>query len=512
LATEALPDLVMCDLDMPGMNGYEVLATLRRDPKLADIPLIFLTGQSQPSQVRRGMNLGADDYLTKPVNLEDLLNAIRVRLDRRQAQRQRQEKQMERAMQLFGEIVHDLRDPLFAVFGYTNLLKNVAANPDRSQERGEHFLAGLEKAITRMQDIISETMFVVRSQMKRLPLNPGAFDLRGFCELLLADHEPIGRLQFRCDKGPFPVVADGPRLRHALENLLSNGLKYSNGPVVVSLTKAAEGYGIEVSDQGVGIPVGDQASIFEPFFRASNTDGKPGHGLGLCVTKSCIEQHGGSIRFVSKPNQGTTFLIHLPESPLGHVEKQGRGNDVGITAQRLPVPRSNIGAGGDSFMSLGNPGVRLPPRIIQPQPPAPAPQPPNSRLDAKTRPFEAPPETAAKLRAIVIEDDPIVRNVMRELLESSNEVQVLGEAGTVAQAHLLARQQKPAVVFLDVNLPDGSGFDLLPALESNVSVVFVTSAEEYAAQAFDCEATDYLVKPVTAQRLQKALLRGGVTH
>jgi two-component system LytT family response regulator len=96
---------------------------------------------------------------------------------------------------------------------------------------------------------------------------------------------------------------------------------------------------------------------------------------------------------------------------------------------------------------------------------------------------------------------------MRELLESSNEVQVLGEAGTVAQARLLARQQKPAVVFLDVNLPDGSGFDLLPALEPNVAVVFVTSAEEYAAQAFDCEATDYLVKPVTAQRLQKALLR-----
>ena len=100
-----------------------------------------------------------------------------------------------------------------------------------------------------------------------------------------------------------------------------------------------------------------------------------------------------------------------------------------------------------------------------------------------------------------------MRNVVRELLESSNDVQVLGEAGTVAEARLLARQQKPAVVFLDVNLPDGSGFDLLPSLEPDASVVFVTSAEDYAAQAFDCEATDYLVKPVTSERLQKALLR-----
>ena len=172
------------------------------------------------------MSLGADDYLTKPVNLEDLLGAIQARLKRRQSERQRQEKQMERAMRLFGETVHDLRNPLFAIFGYTNQLKNAAANPDRSQERADRAFAGLQQAVTRMQDIISETMHVVRSQMKRLPLNAGAFDLRDFCELLLADHEPEGRLQFRCGEGPFPVVADGPRLRHALENLLSNGLKY----------------------------------------------------------------------------------------------------------------------------------------------------------------------------------------------------------------------------------------------------------------------------------------------
>ena len=90
LAAETPPDLIVCDLSMPVMDGYEVLAALRRDPGLADIPLIFLTGQSEPSQVRQGMNLGADDYLTKPVNLADLLGAIKVRLSRRQSQRQRQ--------------------------------------------------------------------------------------------------------------------------------------------------------------------------------------------------------------------------------------------------------------------------------------------------------------------------------------------------------------------------------------------------------------------------------------
>lgn len=93
-ARETLPDLIVCDLNMPGMNGYGVLSEIQNDPKLADIPFIFLTGESAPTDIRRGMNLGADDYLTKPVDLADLLSAVKVRLRRRQAQRERQDKQL----------------------------------------------------------------------------------------------------------------------------------------------------------------------------------------------------------------------------------------------------------------------------------------------------------------------------------------------------------------------------------------------------------------------------------
>ena len=115
-AAESLPDLILCDLVMPGMDGYEVLATLRTDERLADIPIIFLTGQSEPHEVRQGMNLGADDYLTKPVDLGDLLGAVKVRLGRRQAQQQRQQRQIERAMRLPGEIGQDQRHPRLGSF------------------------------------------------------------------------------------------------------------------------------------------------------------------------------------------------------------------------------------------------------------------------------------------------------------------------------------------------------------------------------------------------------------
>jgi DNA-binding response OmpR family regulator len=506
-AAESLPDLILCDLLMPRMNGYEVLAALRQDERLAGIPIIFLTAQSEPAEVRQAMNLGADDYLTKPANLLDLLGAITARLERRQSERQKQQKQMERAMQLFAETVHDLRNPLFAVFAYTDLLRNAARAPARDQQRSEQIFAGMQQAVARMQDIVSETMYVVRSRMRPQPLNPSAFDLRNFCELLLADYEPCGRLQFHCGAGPFPLVADAPRLRHALENLLSNALKYSDGPVVVGLARAAQGYRIEVSDRGIGIPAEDQAGIFEPFFRASNTGAKPGHGLGLCVVQTCVQEHGGSISFVSEPSQGTTFALDLPASPPTRAARQGEVVPIPVPARKLPEPAGKIETSNDPPVPLAEVGASLPEGVTPARPKPPEPPTPAARLDAGIRPAEAALEAGGKMRAMVVEDDPVVSNVLRELLEGSNEVQVLGQAGTLAQALRLASQQKPALVFLDVNLPDGSGFDLLAHLPPNVSVVFVTSAEEYAAQAFDCEATDYLVKPVSSERLRQALRR-----
>ncbi len=470
LAGEALPDLVVCDLNMPGMDGYEVLATLRRDARLADIPVIFLTGQAEPSQVRQGMNLGADDYLTKPVDLADLLRAIRVRLNRRATQRQRQEKQMERAMRLFGGIVHDLRDPLFVVLGYTNLLQR-GVGEDASLEAPKQILDRMQQAVLRMQAIISETLFLARSRMQRLPFDPGPFDLREFCEQLVANHEESRRLRLECAANRCLVVADALRLRQALENLLSNALKYSDGPVVVRLADAGPNYLLEVRDQGIGIPPGDLVGMFEPFFRASNTAGKPGHGLGLSIVKSCIEQHGGSVRFASELNRGTTFSLELPRSPLSKAAAQTAVLEVD-----------------DRTKALAN-------------------QSSETRLERAAISPGAQSGRTAKLRGIIVDDDPLVRSVMRDLLDTASDFQITGEAGTVAQARLLAKQQRPDVVFLDVNLPDGSGFDLLPDLRQGASVVFVTSAEEYAVHAFDCEAVDYLLKPVSPERLHKALVR-----
>jgi DNA-binding LytR/AlgR family response regulator len=478
-ALENPPDLIVCDLVMPGMDGFEVLAALRKEDRLASIPVIFLTGRAEPGQVREGMNLGADDYLTKPLDLADLVKAIEARLARRQSEKTREEKQMQRAMQLFSGIMHDLRDPLFVVLGCADKLR-VGAMPS------EKVIEQMYQMIERMQSIVSQTMFLIRSRMQRLPFDLSSFDLRESCRQLLADHEQSRRLRFKCDSGKYPIVGDSLRLRQAMENLLSNALKYSDGIVSVRLRTSMEGYLLEVKDQGIGIPIDEQERVFEPFFRASNVANRPGHGVELAIVKANIEQHGGRISIASDAHKGTTVSIELPASPpksppapaqnmSGHVFEQERS---GEDAPSEPDAKSSA--------------IPLQANV--------------ESSDRKPQ-QEVSEEVGGHLTAIIVDDEPLVRGVLRDFLEKSEDITVLGEAGNLAQARLLTKQQSPNVVFLDAVLPDGLGFDLLPDLRTQTSVVFVTSTEEYAVQAFDCEAVDYLLKPVSYERLQKALLR-----
>jgi signal transduction histidine kinase len=483
LARQWSPDLILCDLSMPEMDGYEVLTVLRQDENLADMPLIFLTGQDAPQQVRQGMILGADDYLLKIVDPEDLLKTVQARIARSQLERQRRNKQMEQATRMFADVIHELRNPLFVVFGYTDQLKKRSSDDEGYDDQStQPIIDRMQHAIVRMQDIFSEALFLAKSKMRRLPFDPSPFDLRRLCEQLVADQEARQRLRFECKDDIFPIVADALHLRRALDNLISNALKYSDGIVALSLSHEPEGYRIEVKDSGVGIPLEEQGCVFEPFFRASNTAGIPGHGLGLSIVKSCLEQQGGTIRFQSTPNRGTEFFLQLPPSPKKLTDTAVQDYPREVSAGKT-LPATAVGA------LLGPPEAGL---ATDSAPKSGS----NSRLAKTSRPY-----------GLIVDDDPLVRELLRDWVETSGEIAILGEAGTVSQARAMVLKRQPDVVFLDVNLPDATGFELLPDLKPNASIIFVTAAEEYAVDAFDCEAVDFLVKPFTQERFQRALLR-----
>jgi DNA-binding response OmpR family regulator len=107
-AAAGRPDLILCDLDMPGLNGQEVVAALRQDERLGDTPIIFLSGCTERGQVRRSMNVGGDDFITKPAALPEILEAVNARLDRRQKQRKQLDRQLDRAAEYFVGVIHDL--------------------------------------------------------------------------------------------------------------------------------------------------------------------------------------------------------------------------------------------------------------------------------------------------------------------------------------------------------------------------------------------------------------------
>lgn len=449
LAAAHRPDLVVCDLEMPVMDGYQVLQALRSHPVLGEVPVIFLTGRDTPEQIRSGMNLGADDYLTKPLNAEDLLNAIRARLTRRVAARQRSREQMQKAADLFARAVHDLRDPLFVVLGYTDLLKN----RDQPSVPGD-ILGRMRDATLRMQAILSETMLIAKSRMHRLEYEPVCTELGHVCEMLTAGLEECARVQFERPPAPVMACVDVTRFRQAVEQLLVNALKFSSGPVELRLFKQGESAILQVQDVGIGIPDGELERVGEPFFRASNAGMVSGNGLGLSIARACVEQHGGVLRFTTRLGQGSVFSIILPAA----LRPQGPG---------AAVPASN-------------------------------------RAAAESR--AATSSQAGALRVAIIDDEPLVREVVRELLAEAT-AEVVAEAASLAEARLLLRSSAPDVVLLDVGLPDGPGFDLLPELGPSVSVVFLSNAEEHAVNAFDCDAVDFLLKPITRERLCRALER-----
>ncbi len=456
LAQREKPDLVLCDLDMPGMNGYEVLASIRANDRLSDLPVVFLTGRAEPRQIREGMNVGADDYLTKPVDPDDLLKTIQTRLARREIERKRAQEQMEKAVEVFAGVVRDLRDPLFVVLGYTGMLESKGAG-DPTNERGP-ILERMQLAIERMQTILAESLFVARSRMQRLPFDPASADLRHICEMVVSGRSESGRIQLDLPATEIRIVVDVVRIRQVVENLISNALKFSTGQVQVSLLGVGGYCLLEVSDSGIGIPLAEQGRVGEAFFRATNAVSYRGNGLGLCIVKSCVEQQGGIMKISSTPGEGTKVMVQLPPKPP-------------IQAQ-IGTPGVNAAVGG----LAGSPSA-----VVQ--------------------------GDAARFTVMLVDDDPLVRGMLRDTLEQSGGARVIAEAGSGSEALLLLESHAPDVLFLDVHLVDLSGFDLLDKIPSQTSVIFLSHAEEHAVHAFDCEAVDFLLKPVSAERVLKSLER-----
>jgi two-component system sensor histidine kinase/response regulator len=332
------PDMVLLDIMMPEMDGYEVCRQLKADPLTADIPVIFFTAKTETQDEQMGFALGAADYITKPISPPIVLARVRAHLLFKQARdalerRNREDKQrFDSALAQQVELntlkstfvamtSHEFRTPLTSILVSQSLLRNYCDRLPVDERNG--LLDSIEASVKRMVLMLDQVLTIGRADAQLLSFSPKPFNLLTLCHQLrdeanatqtISGNELTARVSLEAALEDQDILADEKLLRHILGNLLSNAIKYSpeGKEAVFSAYRAGNDLCFEVRDQGIGIPAADLPRLFGDFHRASNVGNIPGTGLGLAIVKRAVESHGGRISVASEPGQGTRFTVTIP--------------------------------------------------------------------------------------------------------------------------------------------------------------------------------------------------------
>jgi signal transduction histidine kinase len=313
------PDLILLDVRMPGMDGYETCARMRQMEGLAEVPILIIAGIDDIEVKRRSAESGADDFIAKPFHFEEL--GIRVRsllrikdLFDREHERARKLREMNlHKDRILSMAAHDLRNPLAGIKAHAELAASRCDTTADVKEYLDDILTSSRHMTDLLQDI--SDMTVIESGKLDLRLEPVSL-VSAINECLRILNGQARDRAFLFDIEEADVIADRRRLRQILLNLLSNALKFSpaDKPVTVRVRRREEYVEIGVRDEGVGIPLELQQDLFTPFYRAKRaaTRDIPGTGLGLFIIRHLVEKHGGAVFFETEPGKGSEFSFTLP--------------------------------------------------------------------------------------------------------------------------------------------------------------------------------------------------------
>ena len=317
------PDLVLLDVNMPEMNGYEVCEQLKADTRLADIPVIFVSALGETLDKVRGFSVGGVDYVTKPFQLDEVRARVIAHLELR---RQRvllqssyeklRESERLRDSQVHM-IVHDLRSPLAAISAFLDLFEEEAKRKLGAETQED--VANAMRATRNMVRMINGILDVSKMEAQMMKLDLRECDLVQVIGQSLDELESLvgtRRLVFERPAAPALVLADQEIVVRIVQNFLGNALRFTpaSGEIRVGIVVEAEHIRVFVADTGPGIPPDFRHSIFDKF---TQVEGHALHrnqttGLGLAFCKLAVEAHGGRIGVDSDLGKGSTFWFTLP--------------------------------------------------------------------------------------------------------------------------------------------------------------------------------------------------------
>ena len=312
------PDLILLDIMMPGIDGFEVCRRLKTNSGLKDIPVIFISALNDTNDIVKAFTAGAVDYITKPFQAEEVKARVSTHLKLSYQNRELLELNTTKD-KFFSIIAHDLRSPMSAFLNLTKLM----ANPSDRLTDNERRKMTLSMSLTAENTFNLLENLLKWSQMVRgnITFSPQKLNLKEIiteCENILTEsaREKSIRLVFEIS-GELQVFADTNMLQTVIRNLLSNAIKFTpNGGNVTISAELAENNMVSVSvkDTGIGISATMRDNLFsiEVNTKRPGTNGEPSTGLGLLLCKEFVEKHGGKIRVESVTNQGSLFNFTIP--------------------------------------------------------------------------------------------------------------------------------------------------------------------------------------------------------
>ena len=332
-AEEGRPDIILLDVMLAGIDGFETCRRLKASEKTRDIPVIFMTALTKTVDKVKGFELGAVDYITKPFEPEEVLVRVKTHLTIQQLQHdlrmknEELEASLERERDLnklktrFLSIAsHEFRTPLSMIlFSNTLVRRYLQGVPDqRTVAEMIQELDSIERTIKQMTGTLDEILRIAKSETSQLIFNPTLIDFGDLCRNVVEKFKVMAAethtIIFSDSVEHVQALVDPKLMEHILSNLLSNAMKYSpaGGTIQCDLVQEKGKIILSVKDEGIGIPEDEQRRLFNAFYRGVNAADIQGTGLGLSIVKQFVELHGGTIALESEANKGTTFTVVLP--------------------------------------------------------------------------------------------------------------------------------------------------------------------------------------------------------
>jgi signal transduction histidine kinase len=321
----ALPDLILLDVNMPGMNGYEVCEHLKRDPETRDVPVIFISALGETLDKVKAFEVGGIDYITKPFHIEEVIARVETQLELKQNRDALQshslmlEELLEEKKEFLDLAAHELKNPLNVLRGYAEWIEESHKDaPEEVEEIARKMLLMTQN----MHDLVIKILDINMLELGKHPLNLNQLDLASAARSVVRKFEILAaeksqRVSFKDENPAHYAYADEKAVFRILDNLISNAIKFSpeGAHIEVTIKESDAGIQCQIRDTGPGLTTEDHKNLFKKYahLSAKPTKGESSSRLGLSIAHALANGMGGKLWCESTFGHGARFFLELPK-------------------------------------------------------------------------------------------------------------------------------------------------------------------------------------------------------